>query len=249
MTLEITSWSICRKIWDPRDPRICSKTVWLATESTLGPTKMPVRLTMLMCKGIDIYFFICNMTMFWRSWILSFWPQPLSPLRGSDRGLWSKITFDMFHIYYTSWHKFWHLDPSVGRGGSLLAKYFLPCCCICDSSLIWYVTGPCSEQVEFWPIDPKGWVGGGVCRQNICYHFAALVIYLNLMCNMFMFWKSCILTLRPPVLAGGGGGGGGVCWQNIPYYVAACVIPLIWYATWPYSEEVEFWALDPTTYI
>ena len=32
--------------------------------------------------------------------------------------------------------------------------------------------------------------------------------------------KSCILTLRPPVLAGGG-----VCWQNIPYYVAACVIP------------------------
>ena len=122
---------------------------------------MPVRLTMLMRKGIDIYFFICNMTMFWRSWILSFWPQPLSPLRGSDWGLWSKFTFDMFHIYYTSWHKFWHLDPSVGRG-SLLAKYFLPCCCICDSSLIWYVTGPCSEQVEFWPIDPKGWVGGGL---------------------------------------------------------------------------------------
>ena len=110
-------------------------------------------------------------------------------------------------LYYTSWHKFWHLNPSVGRG-SLLAKYFLPCCCICDSSLIWYATGPCSEQVEFWPLDPKGWVGGGVCRQNICYHFAALVIYLNLICNMFMFWKSCILTLRPPVLAGGGGGGG-----------------------------------------
>ena len=56
MTLEIISWSICRKIWDPREPRICSKTVWLATESTLGPTKMPVRLAMLMRKGIDIYF-------------------------------------------------------------------------------------------------------------------------------------------------------------------------------------------------
>ena len=106
---------------------------------------------------------ICNMVMFWRSWILSFWPQPLSPPRGSDRGLWSKITFDMFHIYYTSWHKFWHLDPQCWQGGgwSLLAKYFLPCCCICDSSLIWYATGPCSQQVEFWPIDPQCWRGGG----------------------------------------------------------------------------------------
>ena len=36
--------------------------------------------------------------------------------------------------------------------------------------------------------------------------FAALVILLNLICNMVMFWKMCILTLRPPVLAGGGGG-------------------------------------------
>ena len=58
MTLEITSWSICRKIWDPHHPRLCSKTVWLATESTLGPTKVPVRLAMLMRKGIDIYIFM-----------------------------------------------------------------------------------------------------------------------------------------------------------------------------------------------
>ena len=58
MTLEITSWLICKKIWDPHDPRICNKTVWLATESTLGPTKMPVKLAMLMRKGIDIYFFM-----------------------------------------------------------------------------------------------------------------------------------------------------------------------------------------------
>ena len=45
---------------------------------------------------------ICNMTMFWRSWILSFWPHPLSLPRESDRCLWSKITFDMFHNYRTS---------------------------------------------------------------------------------------------------------------------------------------------------
>ena len=84
---------------------------------------------------------------------------------------------------------------------------------ICNRTMFWT-----SWILTYWP---QG-LGGGVCRQNICYHFAALVIYLNLICNMFMFWKSCILTLRPSVLAGGGGG---VCWQNIPYYVAACVIP------------------------
>ena len=162
MTLEITSWSIYRKIWDPRDPRICSKTVWLATESTLGPTKMPVRLTMLMRKGIDIYFFICNMTMFWRSWILSFWPQPLSPLRGSDRGLWSKITFDMFHIYYTSWHKFWHLDPSVGRGESagkifptMLLHLWFFFNLICNRTMFWT-----SWILTYWP-QGFGWGGRG----------------------------------------------------------------------------------------
>ena len=70
MTLEITSWSICRKIWDPRDPRICSKTVWLATESTSGPTKMPVRLAMLMRKGIDIYF-SCSALIYMKSVIIN----------------------------------------------------------------------------------------------------------------------------------------------------------------------------------
>ena len=36
--------------------------------------------------------------------IIKFWPlpHPLSPPRGSDPGLRSKITFDMFHIYCTS---------------------------------------------------------------------------------------------------------------------------------------------------
>ena len=45
---------------------------------------------------------LCSMTMFWKSWILTFWPHPLSPTRGSDTGLRSKITFDMCQIYWTS---------------------------------------------------------------------------------------------------------------------------------------------------
>ena len=64
------------------------------------------------------------------------------------------------------------------------------------------------NKLNFDLLTPRvGW-GGGVCRQNICYHFAALVICLNLICIMVMFLKSCILTLRPPVLAGGGGSAG-----------------------------------------
>ena len=45
---------------------------------------------------------ICNMTLFWKNWILTLWPHPLSPPRGWDTGLESKITFDMFHIHCTS---------------------------------------------------------------------------------------------------------------------------------------------------
>ena len=61
-----------------------------------------------------------------------------------------------------------------------------------------------------------------------------------------MFWKSCILTLRPPVLAGGGGGSAGKIFPTMLLHV--CFL-LIWYATWPYSEKGEFWAFEPTTYV
>ena len=45
---------------------------------------------------------ICNMIMFRKCWILTFWPHPLSPPRRSGTGLWSKLTFDMFLIYCNS---------------------------------------------------------------------------------------------------------------------------------------------------
>ena len=99
-------------------------------------------------------------------------------------------------LYYTSWHKFWHLNPSVGRGESagkifptMLLHLWFFFNLICNRIMFWT-----SWILTYWP-QGLGGGGGGVCRQNICYHFAALVIYLNLICNMFMFWKSCILTL------------------------------------------------------
>ena len=87
---------------------------------------------------------ICSMTMFWRTWkfwILSFWPHPLSPPRGLDRCLWSKIMFDMFHNYCTSvcmwqlsktyWQltellqnlNIWHLTPPKGSRGGVIFNH------------------------------------------------------------------------------------------------------------------------------
>ena len=51
----------------------------------------------------SLFSFICNMTVFWQSWIFSdLRPDPLSPTRGSNTGLGSLITLDMFYIYCTS---------------------------------------------------------------------------------------------------------------------------------------------------
>ena len=77
---------------------------------------------------------ICNMNMFWNSWISTFWPT-LSPPRGSNPGFGTIIKFDMFHIYCTSacmpnfikkyWQlrelvrnlSIWPLFPTKGSGG------------------------------------------------------------------------------------------------------------------------------------
>ena len=46
---------------------------------------------------------ICNMTTFWKSWILASAPHPnASPPRRPDPDLRTKVSFDMFHIYCSS---------------------------------------------------------------------------------------------------------------------------------------------------
>ena len=98
---------------------------------------------------------ICNMTMFDKSWLLTY-------LLGQEHG-------------------------------GLWAKYLLLFCCISWSHLIWYATWPCSEKVEFWPIDPIPMFfwggGGGGSAGKICWnHVAAIMIPFNLICNMTLFW-------------------------------------------------------------
>ena len=89
---------------------------------------------------------------------------------------------------------------------------------------------------DLWP-NPQGErVGGrvrGVCGQNICYHVAAL-------CNMIMFWKCLILTFRPQQQGRG-------CLRAKYLLPCYCIwwFPLIWYTTWPCSEKVKYWPIDP----
>ena len=95
---------------------------------------------------------ICNMTMFWKSWILTFWQHPLRPPRGSGIGLGSKITFDRFLINCISvrmqnfrkkyWQltellrnlNIWPLTPPKGLGKfnqpSCLQNYVCVCVCV-----------------------------------------------------------------------------------------------------------------------
>ena len=115
---------------------------------------------------------IWNMTMFWKSWILTFWPLPQG------------------QVCVCVW------------GGGMRAKYLLTYCCI--------------------------------------------VIAFILICIVTMFWLSWILTFGP-TLQGWGSEvrGGGSAGKYLLQHIAAFAIPLIWYATWPYSEKKFNFGLCP----
>ena len=109
--------------------------------------------------------------------------------------------------------------------------------------LIWYATWQCSEKVDFWPIGRVRGMGPGKIVATMLLHF---VIPFNLICNMTMLWKGWILTYWP------GQGGVYVCvWEELrtKYLLPCCCISwfhLIWYATWPCSEKVEFRPIVPS---
>ena len=97
---------------------------------------------------------ICTMTMFWKSWFLTYWPHSL---RSWGLGLRANICyhvaaflipFDLISNMTIFWK--WNFDfftqPRVRGLG------------VCSTILwllgIWYATWQCSEKVDFWPIDP-----------------------------------------------------------------------------------------------
>ena len=80
---------------------------------------------------------------------------------------------------------------------------------------------------------------GCVLWHNMCLHVAAFVIPFNLICNMTMFWKKLNFDLLTPP-PGSGRGSMGKMFATI---LINALFPLNKYATWPYSEKVEFCSL------
>ena len=82
-----------------------------------------------------------------------------------------------------------------GGGGSLQAKYLVLCCCNRDSLKFDMQHDYVLKKWNFdlLTLSPgSGWGSGGggrgsACKQTIWYLGAAIVILLNLMCNMTMF--------------------------------------------------------------
>ena len=153
------------------------------------------------------------MTMFWKSWILTYKPLIPSPgLRGKGGSAGKILDTMILHlwlplIWYATWPcsekvELWPFDPNprVREVVGLQAKNLQPCCCIrdslyfiCNMTLLWK-----GWILTFWHT-PR--VSARKIFPTMMLHF---VIPFNLMCNMTMFWKSRILTFWP--LGSGGGG-------------------------------------------
>ena len=125
---------------------------------------------------------ICNMTMFWKSLVLSLTPPPKST-QGSDTGLRSKVRFDMFLINCTSvcicYHvaafaipfdmqhdnvlkKFYFNLLTPRALGGLRGEIFATMWLHLWFHLSWYATWPCFEKVNFDILTPpQGRLGVG----------------------------------------------------------------------------------------
>ena len=77
------------------------------------------------------------------------------------------------------------------------------------------------KKLNYDLLTPSTGSGGGVYRQNIWYRVTAIVILLNVTCNITMFRKSGFLPIEP-IHQGqvGVGWERGVCRQNICYHVS-----------------------------
>ena len=144
---------------------------------------------------------LCNMTMFWKSWI------PI-PLGSCGEGRWcgqnicyhvaafhDSIEFDMEHDHVLKKLNYDYLTPTpgsvVGGGGSadkIFANMFLHS----RFPLIWYATWQCSVLIPRFQGGGRSWGGGIFATMLLNY-----VIPFNLIWNMTMIWKSWISTYWP----------------------------------------------------
>ena len=135
---------------------------------------------------------MCSMTMFWKSWILTFW---------GERGAAGKIFATMLlHlrfplIWYATWScsakvtfEFMTLGSGEGCGQNIcyhVTAFMIAFNFIGNMTMFWK-----RWILNFWP-PGSGGGGGGSARIIFAtmLHVAAPVIPFNLICNMTMFWK------------------------------------------------------------
>ena len=103
----------------------------------------------------------------------------------------------------------YHRVPGGVRG--LSAKYLLVCCCIFDSLKFDMQHDHVLKMLKFDLLTPPpgswGEVGGVSVGKKICYHVAAFIIPLNLICKMTMLWRNLNFDLLDiPQVSGWGGG-------------------------------------------
>ena len=183
------------------------------------------------------YNLICDMTMFWKSWIMTFWPHPI--WSGAGLGLGGSVDLIYYHhvaafVVPLNLKKlnFDFLTQTQGRRDGVCGKICILCCCLCDSLKFDMQYDHVLKKVEFWPFEPTHRVVRGVCGQNICYHVAAFAIPINLICNMTMLWKYWNLTFWSlPQGRRGLGSASKICATILLH----SRFPLIWYATRPCS--------------
>ena len=165
---------------------------------------------------------IYNNTMFWKSLILPLTPPPKST-QGSDKGLRSKVRFDMFLIYCTSVCICYHV-----------AAFAIPFDMQHDNVL---------KKFNFNLLTPRALGGGGSAGEI----FATIRLHLWFHLSWYATWpcfeKVNFDILTPPHGSGGGrrGSAGKIYATTFPH----SWFYLIWYAIWPCSGKVEFWPSDP----
>ena len=102
----------------------------------------------------------CNMTMFWKSWILTIsWKNECCPFVRGLQIFATVLLHPWFHlVWYATWPcsekklKFDLLTPPQGSGWGAEGKIFATLLKHASFPLIWYATWPFSERLEFWPL-------------------------------------------------------------------------------------------------
>ena len=160
---------------------------------------------------------ICIMTMFWKSWALTFWPNPQGRVGSAGKDIYYHVVACVIPLnlicnitmIWKSWILTFRPHPH-GRGGGgqgsrrqdtcyHVAAFVISFSLICNMTMFW--------KVEFWHFDstPRVGVRGWGLRAKYllpCYHVAACVIPLIWYVTLSYSKKKALASSPPPKTQG-----------------------------------------------